>query len=311
MNVLIVGLGVVSGACSAVQAPVNTTLAAHIGRLRASCVSFLGGWIVVALLFLLVEPGFDKGLVDIKWWQYLDGLYGVVMVVIATAAVPQLGVSLATMTMMLGQILTRLVIDAFGLFNISARPLRAARLTGCVLALRGGLVYTDRTRHAEPENRSSARTFAACWLELIAGTLNAVQAPTNAALASEIGRYGANLISFSIGLVTVGLLTLCTGCTQTRPFSPAPVRYGESSSVRVWMLSGGLWGAGSLIVNTTVTKKLGVTLLMVLFMLGQMLASTLIDHNGWFRAEKVRISWRRWIGMVLVLLGIPCVGLGC
>lgn len=122
------------------QAPTNAALAAEIGSLEASCVSFAGGAIVMLAYALIVNRGKLNSLAGVAPWKLTGGLYGAFGVLFAVIATPVLGVGLTMATTMLGQMTSGVIVDAAGLLQAKRIPLEKLRIAGIALTALGVIV---------------------------------------------------------------------------------------------------------------------------------------------------------------------------
>lgn len=132
-------------------------------------------------------------------------------------------------------------------------------------------------------------------LAFLAGVFLAIQAPINANLALTIGSKPimAAFISFLVGTVVL-LVVAVISCE----FSLA------IKEVELWKLLGGFLGAFAVFTTTFVAPKLGVVLLFLFVIFGQVMMSFTIDTFGFFGVVKKEISPLKIIGLILFLTGL-------
>ena len=139
----------------------------------------------------------------------------------------------------------------------------------------------------------------ALGLACVAGSLMAVQTPTNALLGRALGSpISAAFVSFVIGTLALGLILLVV---SVRP-DPATVR---SLPWYAWI--GGLYGAFFVAVATYGAPKIGVAALLTAAVTGQLIAAAILDHFGAFGMVKQSLSMMRVSGLTLVSLGVVLV----
>ena len=122
-----VGLG------SAVQSPTNTSLAAVIGKVEASLVNFIGGFIIILAATLITSKGRlqpMRGRQEIRPWMLTGGLYGAFCVFATIFATPYLGVALLMSTNNLGQLAGGMLVDSFGLARTRRIKMNGFRYAG-------------------------------------------------------------------------------------------------------------------------------------------------------------------------------------
>lgn len=127
------------------QAPINASLARHVGPVRAVLVS-----VTISLLVLLVIVSVDRGggrlaaLATAPPWSLAGGFLGAIVLIGTVVAVPRLGTA-ATITLLVsGQLATAAAVDHFGWLDVAQRPLDGPRLVGLVLLATGGALVVRR-----------------------------------------------------------------------------------------------------------------------------------------------------------------------
>jgi transporter family-2 protein len=138
-------------------------------------------------------------------------------------------------------------------------------------------------------------------LVLMAGSMMAMQPPTNAYLARASGSVMlAALLSFVVGTVVLLALTLAT----QRP-ALAPLR-----DVPWYAWAGGLYGAFFVTVATYAAPRLGIASMLTLAIAGQMIAALIVDHYGALGLDRSPVTPGRLAGALLVIGGVLLVRRG-
>ncbi|MDI7247583.1 MAG: DMT family transporter [Bacillota bacterium] len=115
-------IALIAGVSMAVQGSINTRLGKVVGQWEAIFVVHVVGLVGVSFLLFALKMGqgdlgrITKG----PWYAPLGGLIGVLIVWGVVASIPKLGVAVATTSIIVGQVLTALLIDHFGLFGLRA-----------------------------------------------------------------------------------------------------------------------------------------------------------------------------------------------
>ena len=128
---------ILGGAAAAIQAPINGELGKRIGVLEGGLWSFATGTALLLLLMLIFGKGQFSAVTGVPKWQLLGGILGVCAVVSMIVAAPRLGVGLATVCILFGQVTIAILIDTLGLFGAEPVPLDYHRIIGVVLMLVG------------------------------------------------------------------------------------------------------------------------------------------------------------------------------
>ena len=136
---------VLGGAAAAVQAPINSGLGKRIGVFETGLWSFVTGAALLLIVMLIFGKGQFSAVVTVPKWQLLGGVLGVIAVTSMIVAAPQLGVGLATVCILFGQITIAIVIDSFGLFGAEKVPLDYNRLIGIALMF-AGIFFVYRSK---------------------------------------------------------------------------------------------------------------------------------------------------------------------
>lgn len=293
-------MALVAGVAMALQSPTNTSLSRCVGNFQATLVSFSGAVIILSVAVALAGQGNLANVTGVPWWQLLGGVYGISIIIVMTFATPVLGVALTLTAIMLGQLVMGTAIDAFGLLLMPAQAVGPLRLFGCALTAAGILlVYWGKKRAGQTAARFSARAPFMLALAFAAGTLSAVQAPTNAALGAAVGTLEASLVSFAVGFAVILVITLVA--TKGR------LRSLRGAGVHPWMFFGGIYGAINVFCVTTATPVLGAGLIMAGVMCGQLLCGMVVDARGLLLTQKVPTNAQRFAGIALVAAGIAVV----
>lgn len=137
-------------------------------------------------------------------------------------------------------------------------------------------------------------------LVILAGMGLSVEAGILGPLGEQVGHYWASLSLFGIEAALTFLLVLFWGPRNPAPFLSAPG----------WQLTGGVWGPAYVIILTIATPIIGITLLMTGVLAGQVAKSLLIDHYGWFGAERRPVNRRRVIALACVAASLVLIAGG-
>ena len=133
----------VGGVAVAVQAPVNSALSRAIGNnLFAATISFGVGFVL--LLALSTARGAVPTLGDLRaapWWAWLGGVLGALYVWSAIYSVPKLGVVTMIATLILGQLVGAIVLDAIGAFGLPVKEIGWQRILAIVMVA-GGVILS-------------------------------------------------------------------------------------------------------------------------------------------------------------------------
>lgn len=128
-------IAVIAGVLMAVQGSMNSRLGRIVGLWEATFLVHLVG--LSTLLVILYVLRLGKGNLSktwgTPWYLLLGGLLGVLIIYGVVTSIPRLGVAVATTSIIVGQVLTALIIDHFGLFGLMKVPFTWLKGVGLVL----------------------------------------------------------------------------------------------------------------------------------------------------------------------------------
>ncbi len=113
----------------------------------SSLISFgIGALSCALLMFITVWRGDEgnwRGATQAPWWAWCGGLVGLAFVTIALLAVPRLGASTFSATVIAGQLIGALALDHFGWLSMPQQPISPTRIAGALLLIAGVLLMTN------------------------------------------------------------------------------------------------------------------------------------------------------------------------
>ncbi len=262
-----VGVGVLI----ATQVRINGELGARLGDgFTAAAISF-GSGLAAVTLALLALPGGRRGLGRVvgavrtravPWWYVLGGAGGAMFVLGQGLLGAILGVALFTVGIVAGQTASSLAIDRRGLGTMPPRRATPQRIVGAVLAVAAVVVA------AVGDLRASA-PIALLLVPVVIGVLQAAQSALNGQVREVAGSATtATFVNFAVGtaiLVAVAVVHLAiAGWPRSFPNEP-------------WLYAGGLVGVAFIAAQTVLVRVLGVLLMGLAVLAGQLAASVLYD----------------------------------
>ena len=88
-----------------------------------------------------------------------------------------------------------------------------------------------------------------------------------------------------------------------------PVIWSGFRGVKLWMLLGGCFGGAYILSNAWLTPKIGASPAVISLLIGSTLGSAIIDHFGFFHAEKHPVTRMKLLGILLILIGAMLIRL--
>ncbi|WP_227997897.1 DMT family transporter [Nocardia australiensis] len=282
-----VRIGLVFGFCIgagvAGQGRINGALGARLhDGIAAACISFGLGLMVLVIAFALSRR-LRAGLVrvraavrsgELRAWQLLGGLCGAFFVACQGLTVAAIGITAFTVAVVAGQLLSSLVVDRLGLAPNGRTPVTPLRLGGAALALVAvvlaatGRSGTPAGAAAVPEWLRDGPAALLVILPALAGIGLAWQQAVNGRVGTVGGPFAATLVNFGIG--TIALLAL-------ESLVLARAGWPNEFPSEPWLYVGGLIGVAFIVLAALAVQWIGVLLLGLTSVAGQLLASILLD----------------------------------
>ena len=113
---------------------------------------------------------------------------------------------------------------------------------------------------------------------------------------------GRLVLSFAIG-------TLCLGVVAAFSADWSGMA-GSLGQQPWWRWLGGVIGAGFVYTAVFLAPRIGITSVMFLFIIGQLLAGMFIDGFGLIQMPVRPLHWWKFVGLGVMLLGLACFMFG-
>ncbi|MEW8956012.1 DMT family transporter [Clostridium sp.] len=127
----------------------------------------------------------------------------------------------------------------------------------------------------------------------IIGVLISIMMAFNGTLSRYTGDYLGSVIIHGIGLIGVILVLIITRSKVTlRKQAP------------LYLYSAGAIGVFTVLFNNMTFKTIGISLTIALGLLGQSLASIIIDHYGLLEMQVIKFKKKKVFGLILISIGI-------
>jgi bacterial/archaeal transporter family-2 protein len=285
---------VLAGTLSPLQSAVNGALGGAVGDGNAAAVVSFGTGLLIMIVVVSAHPRLRSralrlpGLIrrgNLGRWNYLAGLCGAAVVLSQSIAVGSLGVAVFQISLICGVIISGVVCDRIGIATTLAQPVSGVRMLGAGLALVAAAVAVSPNFHVPHEIVLATLPFGG-------GLLLGWQPAGNAAVAKETGSViVAIALSFLVGFTVLSaglLIRLALGAAR---FGLPPVW---------WMYTGGALGLLSIGLAALLVRGLGLLLLGLGTVAGQLIGSLLF--NGVIPATASRFHVVTVVGTVLALV---------
>ena len=290
----------IAGAGMNVQVRMNAELviggAQPVGVALANMAIQLVSVVVIAMLWPAVRAS-GRTLLrrlrnrELPLWQLAGGLFGALMITSMGLVSPLLGVAVFAVCVVAGQTVSSLAVDRLGLGPAGRRDITPRRLMSALIAVAAVVVSVwDRLLGGQV----GAADGWAILLAVGAGAGLAVQAAANGQVARASGSPLAGAgVNFVGGVVILGVLAAATPQAHAQRF------LGEASAAW-WLYAGAFFGLLIVINGAWAVRYLGVLLLTLLSVAGQLSGAVLAD--AFVPAASVPLSANLFAGAVLALV---------
>jgi transporter family-2 protein len=282
-----VALAIVAGFAAALQSRVNGTLATETGTaFGTAALSFGSGLVLLTLALPLsrsgrsalgqVAAGLRRGREagGLRWWECLGGLGGAFYVMSQGLTVDVLGVAVFTIALVAGQSVSSLVIDRIGLAPGGVRLVTVGRALGPVLTVVAVVVVSGAG--------AATAALGLALFPLVAGVLQSFQQALNGRVRAAVrptaggndgGVLAATFVSFLVGTAALLVVFGVSLAVDGAPTGTLPTRLPAD----LLLYSGGLLGIVFIALQAAVVQRIGVLLLGLGMIAGQVVGALVLD----------------------------------
>lgn len=263
-------LALFGGVMLASQSRINGELGGRLGDgVAAALVSFGSGFAVLAVAAVALPAG-RRGLRtfrdalsahELRWWQCLGGVSGGYFVSMQGITIAKIGLAVFTVAVVAGQVGSGLLVDRAGLGPGGPRPVTTTRVVAAAIAVVAVVV-------AVADRVGSPGALGLAALPALAGVAVAWQQAMNGHVQAVAGAPTATLVNFTMGFVTLLVVYAVVG-----PLRGLPAHWPAGW----WLYTGGLLGIVFVISTVAIVRVIGVLMLGLGLIAGQVLGSLAFD----------------------------------
>ncbi len=129
--------GLLGGVAVGTQAAVAGQMSRRIGGSATSFIVHLSGAIISGALLVARGGERIREWRRLPWYMLVSGVFGVVLYLTLSRTIPRFGATTAVVLLIVGQLLTGMVLDHFGLLGLATRALDGWRVLAAALLLVG------------------------------------------------------------------------------------------------------------------------------------------------------------------------------
>lgn len=272
-------LSLLTGLVLSVMIAINGGLTQLYGAYPATAIIHAVG-VVFAFFLLLLRKKRKPILGQGPAWIYLGGVIGVATALFNNLSFGHISLTSIIALGLLGQTLTSLAVDMFGLFGTPRRPFQKTTLIGLAFSLAGIVLMLDP---------SVTRAMAAVGLSLLAGVSVVVSRTVNARLSEKTDALIGSFVNHLAGLPVALVLALL--------FSGAPAATAPPGAAPLWIYLGGTLGVTVVWLSNFTVPKVPAFRLTVLVFLGQVFTGLLLD----IASGRGALDASFWGGLIIAL----------
>jgi len=291
----------VLGAFISIQARINGELGHRLqDGYFAAVISFGSGLVVLTIVVVISRPGRRARSAlftalrtrAIPWWYFIGGACGAMLVLSQGVSATLLGVALFTVAMVAGQTLSALVVDRRGIGTMPPKSITWPRAVGTFLMVAAVVCAVSGDLTGTSSWTLMLMPFTAGLLVSFQQAINGqVKQKTSSALIATWNNFGVGTVVLVIIFVVHGLSTHWPTQLPTAP----------------WLYAGGLMGIVFIAGTAILVKHIGVLILGLCSIAGQLIGSLLLDLVA--PTPGHGLSWTTVAGTGLALLAIAVTAL--
>lgn len=246
----------------AVMIVVNGKLTVAFGTYAATVIIHVVGLVLAsAVLAVKKETPFQKQ--KLHFSLYLGGVIGVATTLFNNMAFGKISVSLIIALGLLGQTITALIIDQFGLFNMPVKKFNMAKLIGLLFVFVGIFcMLPDTTMVVLP-----------AVLSLLTGVTIVTARSINAQLAQKTSEFTSAWYNYVTGIVSAIIILAIVAVTG----GIGTANYSGTVSAEPWFFLGGAIGIVVVLLLNYSTDKMPAFHMTLILFAGQIFTGILLD----------------------------------
>lgn len=133
----IILIGILGGVAIGLQGPFSSIIGQRLGILEGVFIIHLGGTVAALIPLLMLGGGKLAGWHTVPWYALCGGVLGLVVVGAIAYNIPHIGAASAMVLIVAGQLITGSVLDHFGAFGLSAKPIEIQKAAGLLIVFLG------------------------------------------------------------------------------------------------------------------------------------------------------------------------------
>lgn len=249
-------LALVSGILISIMIVFNGNLSTNYGLYISTVIIHFTGLLLITLIILLKK---EKSILKKQpFYLYLGGVIGVGTIVFNNFCFGKISISAIIAISLLGQSISGLIIDQFGLLGMEQRKFEKSKSIGLIIILIGiAYMITDFV-------------IVPVILSFLTGICIVLARTANAHLAVKTSLHTSTFYNYVTGTITSIIVLLLLGSNELFSFN-------FTITPPYTMYTGGLIGVAIVLLFNLVVKKISSFYMTLFTFIGQLFSSLLID----------------------------------
>ncbi|AJA49970.1 hypothetical protein CPAST_c39320 [Clostridium pasteurianum DSM 525 = ATCC 6013] len=134
-------LSILSGICMSVQGVFNTRLSEKIGLWETNVIVQGSALIFTLIILIFAGKGNFRNIKDANKLYLLGGVLGVIIIYTVMKGISSVGTTCAISTILIAQLLSAGIIDAFGLFDTQKVAFGIKEIIGIIAMIAGLVIF--------------------------------------------------------------------------------------------------------------------------------------------------------------------------
>lgn len=242
--------------------------------------------VAIARLVSLARAG------EVRAWWFAGGFVGAFVITLMGVVSPAVGVAVFSIAIVAGQTASSVLVDRWGLGPAGRKAITGRRIVSALVAV-GAVALSVSDRFTD--NSLTTLAWVGAFIALIGGFAISFQAAANGQIARVSGQpaIGAGT-NFIVGTVALGIIALATRRTDEVSFAGTDASW--------WLYLGAIFGLLIVLNTAWAVRHLGLLLLTVVGVSGQVLGALAIDLV--IPTPDVRVTAPLVAGSVLTLVAV-------
>ncbi|MEN6482106.1 MAG: DMT family transporter [Anaerolineaceae bacterium] len=141
-KIIVIVVGLIGGIAVGLQSPIAGNMGQRIGGTASSFIVHFSGMVLSGILLIFLGGENIREWRTLPWYMLIAGIFGVILYQAINFVLPRLGGTTMIMLIIIGQLTMGILVDHFGWFGVTPRPIDLTRGIGVAVLLLGGYLIS-------------------------------------------------------------------------------------------------------------------------------------------------------------------------